>query len=45
MQLLYDKIYFTASDFEAAVQLQIEVKEKMLDRSVSFEAKSVERVT
>ena len=30
VKLLYNKVDFTASDFEAAVHLQIEVKQKML---------------
>ena len=42
-QLLYNKVDFGASDFEAAVLLQIEVKPKMLGRSVTFEPKSVEK--
>ena len=43
MQLLYNKVDFGASDFEAAVLLQIEVKQKMLGRSVTFGPKSVEK--
>ena len=39
-QLLYN---LGASDFEAAVLLQIEVKQKMLGRSVTFGPKSVEK--
>ena len=42
-QLLYIKVDFGASDFEAAVLLQIEVKSKMLGRSVTFEPRSVEK--
>ena len=34
---------FFISDFEAAVQLQIEVKRKMLGRSFTFGPKSVEK--
>ena len=34
---------FGASDFEAVVLLQIEVKRKMLGRSVTFEPRSVEK--
>ena len=41
-QLLYNNVDFEASDFEASVQLQIEVKRKMLSRSVTFGLKSVE---
>ena len=37
------KVDFGASDFEAAVLLQIEVKRKMLGRSVTFGPKSVEK--
>ena len=37
------KVDFGASDFEAAVLLQIEVKPKMLGRSVTFGPKSVEK--
>ena len=43
MQLLYNKVDITAPDFEAAVQLQIEVKQKMLGRSVVFGVKSVKK--
>ena len=39
--LVYNKADFTA--FEASVQLQIEVKQKMLGRSVTFGPKSVEK--
>ena len=42
-QLLFNKVDFGASDFEAAVLLQIEVKRKMLGRSVTFGPKSVEK--
>ena len=42
-QLLFYKVYFRASDFEAAVLLQIEVKRKMLGRSLTFVPKSVEK--
>ena len=42
-QLLFDEVDFTASNFEVAVQLQIEVKRKMLGRSVTFGPKSVEK--
>ena len=42
-QLLFNKVDFGASDFEAAVLLQIEVKQKMLGRSVTFGPKSVEK--
>ena len=42
-QLLYNKVDFGAPDFEAAVLLQIEVKQKMLGRSVTFGPKSVEK--
>ena len=42
-QLLYNKVDFTASDFEAALQLQIEVKWKMFGRSVTLGPKSVEK--
>ena len=38
-----NKVDFGASDFEAAVLLQIEVKQKMLGRSVTFGVKSVEK--
>ena len=37
------KVDFGASDFEAAVLLQIEVKQKMLCRSLTFGPKSVEK--
>ena len=40
-ELLFNKVDFRASDFEAAVLLQIEVKQKMLSRSVTLEVKSV----
>ena len=40
---MYNKVDFGASDFEAAVLLQIEVKRKMLGRSVTFEPRSVEK--
>ena len=40
---VYNKVDFGPSDFEAAVQLQIEVKQKMLGRSVTFGPKSVEK--
>ena len=40
---MYNKVDFRASDFEAAVLLQIEVKRKMLSRSVTFGPKSVEK--
>ena len=43
MQLLYNKVNFRASDFEAALQLQIEAKQKMLGRSVAFGVKSAEK--
>ena len=42
-QLLNNKVDFGASNFEAAVLLQIEVKQKMLGRSVTFGPKSVEK--
>ena len=42
-QLLFNKFDFGASDFEAAVLLQIEVKWKMLGWSVTFKPKSVEK--
>ena len=42
-QLLYNKVDFGASVFEATVQLQIEVKQKMLGRSVAFRVKSVKK--
>ena len=42
-QLLFNKVDFTASNFEAALQLQIEVKWKTLGRSVTFGPKSVEK--
>ena len=42
-QLLFNKVDFGASDFEAAVQLQIEVKQKMLGWSLTFGLKSVEK--
>jgi len=38
-----NKVDFGASNFEAAVQLQIEVKRKMLGRSVTFGVKSGEK--
>ena len=41
--LLYNKVDFGATNFEAAVQLQIEVKRKMLGRSVTIGVKSVEK--
>ena len=41
--ILYNKVNFGASDFEAAVLLQIEVKLNMLGRSVTFEPRSVEK--
>ena len=40
---ILNKVDFGASDFEAAALLQIEVKQKMLGRSVTFEPKSVEK--
>ena len=43
-ELLYNKVDFRASHFEAAVQLQIEAKRKMLGRSVAFGVKSVEKL-
>ena len=42
-QLLYIKVDFGASDFEAALQLQIEAKQKLLGRSVAFGVKSVRK--
>ena len=42
-QLLSNKVDFGASDFEAVLQLQIEVKWKMLGRSVTLGPKSVEK--
>ena len=42
-QLLYSKVDFGASDFEAALQLQTEAKQKMLGWSVAFGVKSVEK--
>ena len=39
---LYYEVDIGASDFEVAVQLQIEVKQNMLGRSVTFKPKSVE---
>ena len=42
-QLLYNKVDFGASDFEAALQLQIEAKQKLLGRSVAFGVKSVRK--
>ena len=41
---MYNKVDFGASDFEAAVLLQIEVKQKMLGRSVTFGQKSAEKL-
>ena len=43
MQLLFNKVDFGASDFEASVLLQIEVKRKMLGWSVTFWPKCVEK--
>ena len=43
VQLLNNTVDFSASDFEAAVQLQIEVKQKKLGRSVTFGVKSFEK--
>ena len=42
-QLYYIKVDFGASHFEAALQLQIEAKRKMLGISAAFEVKSVEK--
>ena len=42
-QLLFNKVDFRASDFGAALQLQIEAKRKMLGWSVAFGVKSVEK--
>ena len=42
-QLLYNKVDFGASDFEDAVLLQIEVKQKMLGRSQQRSARSSHR--
>ena len=42
-QLLFNKVDFRPPNFEAAVQLQIEVKQKMLGRLVTFGVKSVEK--
>ena len=42
-QLLYNKVDFGASDFEAALRLQIEVKRKILGRSVASGVKSAEK--
>ena len=42
-QLLFNKVDFRASDFEVALQLQIEAKRKMLGWSVAFGVKSVEK--
>ena len=42
-QLLNNKVDFRASDFEDAVQLQIEAKQKILGWSVTFGLKSVEK--
>ena len=41
--LVYNKVDFGASDFEATVLLKIEVKPKMHGRSVTFEPRSVEK--
>ena len=41
--LLYYIVDFGASDLEAAVLHQIEVKRKMLGRSVTFGPKSIEK--
>ena len=38
-----DKVDFRPPNFEAAVQLQTLVKQKMLGRSVTFGSKSVEK--
>ena len=43
MQLLYNKVDFAPSKFEAAVVLQIEAKQKILGWSITFGAKSVEK--
>ena len=40
---MYNKVDFGASDFEAVLQLQNEVKQKMLGRSVTLGVKSVEK--
>ena len=42
-QLLFNEVDFGASDFKATVLLQIEVKQTMLGRSVTFGPKSVEK--
>ena len=42
-QLLFNKVDFGASNFEAALQLQTVVKWKLLGRSVTFGPKSVEK--
>ena len=42
-QLLYNKVDFGASDFEAALQLQNKVKGKLLGRSVTLGPKPVEK--
>ena len=42
-QLLFNKVDFGASNFEAALQLQIEAEQKMLGWSVAFGVKSVEK--
>jgi len=41
---LYEKVDFRGSDFEAPVQLQIEVKPKMHGRSVTLGGKSVKNI-
>ena len=42
-QLLFNRVDFRASNFEVALQLHIEAKQKMLGRSVTFGPKSVEK--
>ena len=42
-QLLSNKVDFPGSNFEAAVQLQIEAKPKFFGWSVTFGLKSVEK--
>ena len=42
-KLLFNRVDFRASDFEAALQLQIEAKQKKLGWSVTLGVKSVEK--